>query len=101
MHAKLASFRQTLATDPDDPTANLMIGKYVCYEVADDGFEIREATRAEVEAHVSELRPTEKQTPRRDLSITSVKPLDEIGFGDAAAQLNFDPQYMEKVKSGE
>ena len=43
-----------------------LIGKYVYYEVNADGFEIREATRREVENHFADLRPTKTQKPKRD-----------------------------------
>lgn len=61
-----------------------LIGRYVYYEVSADGFEIREATFKEVEAHFADLRPLKTQQPARDLSITKVLPLASIGFADAA-----------------
>ena len=62
----------------------LLIGKYVYYEVNADGFEIREATFKEVETHFTDLRPPKAQEPARDLSVTKILPLDDIGFADAA-----------------
>jgi hypothetical protein len=59
--------------------ANL-IRKYVYFKVDGDEYEIREATLAEVESHYANLRPTEPQFPTRDLSVTSILPLDEIDF---------------------
>ena len=61
-----------------------LIGKYVYYAVNADGFEIREATLKEVETHFAELRPSETQKPKRDLSGTEILPLDGIGFSDAS-----------------
>ncbi len=61
-----------------------LIGRYVYYEVNADGFEVREATFKEVEAHFSDLRPSRSQKPARDISVTKVLPLDSIGFSDAA-----------------
>ena len=61
-----------------------LIGKYVYYAVNADGFDIREATRKEVEAHFSDLRPATAQKPERDLSATKILPLDDIGFTDAS-----------------
>ena len=61
-----------------------LIGKYVYYRVDADGFEIREATREEVETHFADLRPPKTQEPTRDLSATKILPLDDIGFSDAA-----------------
>jgi len=64
-------------------TIAALIGKNVYYKVAPSGFEMREATAAEVEAHFDHLRPKEAQVPKRDLSVTEVKPLDAIAFSDA------------------
>ena len=61
-----------------------LIGKYIYYEVNADGFEIREATRKEVENHFADLRPAKAQKPKRDLSFTQVLPLDSIRFTDAS-----------------
>ena len=61
-----------------------LIGKYVYYEVNADGFEIREATRKEVENHFADLRPAKTQKPERDLSVTKILPLDDIKFADSA-----------------
>ena len=61
-----------------------LIGKYVYYRVNADGFEIREATLKEVETHFSDLRPSKTQKPERDLSVTKVLRLDNIGFADSS-----------------
>jgi hypothetical protein len=68
----------------ENPAIKPLIGKYVRYEVAVDGFQIREATSAEVDAHFAELRPTASQVPKRDLAAIEIKRLDEIAFGDSA-----------------
>jgi len=57
-----------------------LIGKYVYYRVDAGEYVIREVTLAEVETHYAEMRPAEPQVPVRDLSVTSITPLDEIGF---------------------
>ncbi len=57
-----------------------LVGKYVYYQVNADGFEIREATQKEVNAHFADLRPATVQKPKRNLSIKKVLPLDEIAF---------------------
>lgn len=62
-----------------DSIANLL-GGYIYYKVENETFQIREATLTEVNDWYEELRPTEPQTPIRDLSITDILPLDEIGF---------------------
>jgi hypothetical protein len=59
-----------------------LIGKHVYYEVAADGYVIREATLAEVQAHHATQRPSDPQHPERDLTRTAIAPLDEIGFED-------------------
>ena len=66
-------------TDPD--IADL-IGGYVRYEVQGRTYSIRSATQAEVDAHYASSRPAEAQTPQRDLSVTSITALSDIGFAD-------------------
>ena len=61
-----------------------LIGKYIYYKVNPDGFEIREATLKEVETHFADLRPSQTQKPERDLSVTKILPLDDIGFADSS-----------------
>ena len=63
-----------------DSIANLL-GNYIYYKVENEQFEIREATLTEVNNWYEDLRPTETQTPIRDLSITEIMPLDDIAFG--------------------
>ncbi len=62
-----------------------LIGKYVYYKVNPDGFEIREATREEVETHFADLRPAKTQKPTRDLSAKKILPLDDIKFSDSSS----------------
>ena len=57
-------------------------GSYVRYEVAERWWELRAATLQEVEDHYESSRPVETQMPERDLSITEITPLDQIGFDD-------------------
>ena len=66
----------------DDPAVAPLIGSYVRYEVAEDGYSVRAATKEEVDAHYASSRPSQQQTPQRDLSVRSIRPLSEIGFGD-------------------
>ena len=56
------------------------IGKLVKYEVTSRGFSLHEASQAEVDQHFEHLRPTKGQTPVRDLTITSILPLNSINF---------------------
>ena len=67
----------------DDPTIAGLIGRYVYLRVAPDGYEIREAALEKVENHFADIRPTETQVPVRDLSVTEIRPLGEIGFDDS------------------
>ena len=59
-----------------------LTGSYVRYEVTDDGWSLRAATKAEVDSHYESSRPASTQTPERDLTATTIKPLSEIGFDD-------------------
>jgi pyruvate,water dikinase len=68
-----------------DPRVAPLIGEYVYYKVTADGFEIRLATQAEVDAWLESVRPTEAQFPIRDLTQTQVVALGSIGFDDGDA----------------
>ena len=61
------------------PIAGLL-GKYVRYEVTDNTWTVSPATVSEVEAHHASSRPPGSQTPQRDLRVTGIAPLSEIGF---------------------
>ena len=62
-----------------------LIGSYVCYTVGASGYSIRAATRAEVDQRFAAARPTQAQTPQRNLSVTSITPLRRIAFEDWTA----------------
>ena len=66
----------------DEPDIASLVGSYVRYEATETGYSIRAATPAEVDAHYAASRPAGDQTPQRDLSVTGIKPLSEIGFDD-------------------
>ena len=66
----------------DTPKIDALLGSYVHYKVTENGWEMRAATRAEVDAHYATSRPAQEQTPQSDLSVTSITPLSEIGFED-------------------
>ena len=59
-----------------------LIDSHVHYIVTADGYTIRAATRVEVDAHYAASRPATAQTPERDLSVTAITPLSQVGFGD-------------------
>ena len=67
----------------ESPQIKPLLGKYVYYKVAPDGFELRAAELEEVETHFAKIRPAKGQTPARDLSETRIRPLAEIGFSDS------------------
>ena len=66
----------------EDDDINGLIGSHVHYAVTDTGYSIRAATQAEVDQHFASSRPTQEQTPERDLSVDSITPLSEIEFDD-------------------
>ena len=66
----------------DDGDIDDLIGRYVHYSVTADGYSIRAATPAEVEAYFAASRPHGTQTPERDLTVTQITDLDDIGFDD-------------------
>ena len=65
----------------DDDIGDL-IDSHVHYAVNEDGYTLRAATQDEVDEHYASLRPAEAQTPERDLSVTSITALSDIGFDD-------------------
>ena len=66
----------------EDEDISDLIGSHVHYAVTDSGYSVRAATQAEVDEHFVSSRPAEAQTPQRDLTVTSITPLSEIGFDD-------------------
>ena len=66
----------------EDEAVKALIGKHVFYRVAAGGYELREASLAEVEAFHAARRPAEPQVPERDLSVQAIADLDTIGFAD-------------------
>ena len=77
--------------DPlDDTGISGLIGSYVRYRVYrdyqyEDKWDLRAATPAEVNAHHAASRPATAQTPQRDLEVTGVTALSDIGFDDWTA----------------
>ena len=66
----------------EDPEIDDLIDSYVRYTVTENGYSLRAATVEEVEEHYEQSRPTEPQTPERDLSVRRVTPLEEVTFAD-------------------
>lgn len=69
----------------EEETIRSLLGKWVHYSVTSQGYQLREATRAEVDQHFEAIRPTEPLTPRRDLGMTEVRALKDITFGQSAS----------------
>ena len=67
----------------DDDTINDLIGNYVHYTVSESGgYSIRAASLSEVNEHYASSRPSQTQTPERDLSIRSITSLHDVEFED-------------------
>ena len=62
-----------------------LLGKNVYFRTDADGFEIREASEQEVDEWFEQVRPENPQFPRRDLSITGIRPLSQVNFNDSDA----------------
>ena len=69
----------------DDDDIDDLIDSYVHYTVAGYGWTLRAASPAEVDAHYAASRPSQPQTPQRDLTVTQITALSDIGFGDWTA----------------
>ena len=69
----------------NEESIDSLIDTHVRYEVTGSGYTIRAATKAEVDAHHDESRPSETQTPERDLSVTEITALSDVGFDDWTA----------------
>ena len=69
----------------DAPAIAPLIDRFVRYTVSEEGWDLRAATKAEVDDHYESSRPAGPQTPERDLSVTGITPLSQIGFEDWAA----------------
>ena len=66
----------------DNAEISSLVGQYAYYRVTENAFELRAATKAEVDAHYEASRPTATQTPSRDLSVIEITALSDIGFDD-------------------
>ncbi len=62
-----------------------LLGQDVYLKITPDGFEIRPASQAEVDAYFDAIRPTTPQIPIRDLTKTTIRPLSAVRFADAGA----------------
>ena len=69
----------------DEPFIVSFLDRHVYYTVTEIGWDMRAATRAEVDTHYNSSRPAAEQMPQRNLSVTRITPLGEIGFGNWTA----------------
>ncbi|MGA1844899.1 MAG: PEP/pyruvate-binding domain-containing protein [bacterium] len=61
------------------------IGHYVHFQITADGFSIEAASQEEVDNFFESVRPSQPQYPVRDLSVTTIAALGDIGSSDFAA----------------
>ncbi len=59
-----------------------LLGQVVRYEVRPDDFTVAPATPEEVTAWLERVRPKKPQSPPRDLALTAITDLDELGHAD-------------------
>ena len=64
------------------PDVEDLIGSYVQYLVGSTTYYVFAASPSEVDAHYADSRPSEPQTPERDLTVTEITPLSDIEFDD-------------------
>ena len=69
----------------DNEDIDDLIDSFVHYTVGADGWTLRAATPAEVDTHYAASRPSQTQTPQRDLSVTQITALSDIDFDDWTA----------------
>ena len=67
------------------PDIEDLIGSYVQYLVGSTSYYVFAASPSEVDAHYADSRPSEPQTPERDLTVTEITPLSDIEFDDWSA----------------
>ena len=65
-----------------DPRIAPLHGQVVRYSVTPDDFELEAATPEQVEAWLARIRPSQPQTPPRDLRLITIEDLDALGHGD-------------------
>ncbi len=65
------------------PEVLALTGRYVRFSVRPEGYTLEEATVEDVNAFFDSIRPKEPQSPLRNLAVTTIAPLSEIGFADS------------------
>jgi|GEM_PF-200271 len=68
-----------------DPRLTSLLDQLVYFKVGPTGFDIRQATQAEVDTYFESIRPTVPQSPVRDLTVTDILSLDSISFSETDA----------------
>ena len=66
----------------EDGDIDDLIGSYVQYLVGSTTYYVFVASPSEVDAHYADSRPSDSQTPERDLAVTEITPLSDIEFDD-------------------
>lgn len=61
------------------------IGQYVHFQITSDGFAINVASQKDVDDFFESIRPSLHQYPVRDLSVTTIAALGNIGASDSAS----------------
>ncbi len=74
------AYIKNATTDPDILAFD---GHYVHYVVDANGYRLTAADFNEVMAFLDSIRPTEPQFPPRDLSLTTIEALSDLGFEDS------------------
>jgi len=77
-----AFIRDVLSEDDADLDISDLVGNYVYFKVSADGYTLRAASKAEVDAHYNASRPSAVQTPTRDLTVKKITALSNVSFGD-------------------
>ncbi|MEN6577524.1 MAG: PEP/pyruvate-binding domain-containing protein, partial [Phycisphaerales bacterium] len=67
------------------PEVLALAGKYVRFSVQAEGYALEEATMEDVNAYFDSIRPKEPQSPPRNLTVTAIAPLSQIGFADSGS----------------
>lgn len=68
-----------------DPKLTALVGKVVCFEVTDEGYSIREASKQEADDFLESKRPSQITKLSRTLTVRTIKPLSSLKHTDVKA----------------
>ncbi len=74
-----------IADAANDAQIAPLIDSVVRFQTSEYGWVMQAATSVKAEAHYESSRPANVQIPARDLTVTEIKALSEIGFSDRSA----------------